>query len=151
MIQLQPIGTVKSPRNRMSQGNWGDVQSEIHLKDSFVKGLSGLEEFSHVLVIFYLDRAVFVPSEHLLRRPRAQANQPEIGVFAQRTKFRPNPIGITAVKLLSINRNVLTVLALDALDGTPVLDLKPYMPIFDKMEDTKLPKWVYEFEKGYFK
>lgn len=150
MIQFQPIGIIKSPVTKMSQGNWGQVQSEIHLNDPYPKGLKGLEEFSHIIVVFYMDRAAFMPSEHLLRRPRAQANQPEIGVFAQRTKYRPNPIGITAVKLLRINHNVLTVLALDALDDTPVLDLKPYLPVFDKVEDAKLPVWVAEFEKGYF-
>ena len=150
MIQLQSIGIVKSSRTRMSQGNWGQVQSEIHLNDHLAVGLRGLEEFSHIVVVFFMDRAAFVPSEHLLRRPKAQAHQPEIGVFAQRTKFRPNPIGVTAVKLLSINGNVLTVQALDALDGTPVLDLKPYMPIFDKVEAVRLPVWIAEFEKGYF-
>lgn len=150
MIQFQPIGMIKSPVTKMSQGNWGQIQSEIHLNDPYPRGLKGLEEFSHIVVVFYMDRAAFVPSEHLLRRPKAQANQPEIGVFAQRTKYRPNPIGITAVKLLSINHNVLTVQALDALDGTPVLDLKPYMPVFDKVEDARQPVWIAEFEKGYF-
>jgi len=124
MIEVHPIGIVKSSVNRMSQENWGTVQSEIHLNDPYPKELKGLEEFSHIVVVFYMDRAAFVPSEHLLLRHRAQANQPEIGVFAQRTKYRPNPIGITAVRLLAIDQNVLTVLALDALDGTPVLDLK---------------------------
>ena len=150
MIQLQPIGVVRSPVTRMSQGNWGHVQSEIHLDLLYTEGLKKLEEFSHIVVVFYMNRAAFVPSEHLLRRPRAQANQPEIGVFAQRTKFRPNPIGITAVRLLGINGGVLTVQALDALDGTPVLDLKPYLPVFDKVEAAIVPGWVAEFEKGYF-
>ncbi|MEW6670417.1 MAG: tRNA (N6-threonylcarbamoyladenosine(37)-N6)-methyltransferase TrmO [Thermodesulfobacteriota bacterium] len=150
MIQFQPIGIVKSPVTKLSGGNWGEVQSEIHLNASYVGGLKGLEEFSHIVVVFYLDRSTFVPSEHLLRRPRGRENQPEVGVFAQRSKYRPNLIGITTVKLLSINHNVLTVLALDATDGTPVLDLKPYMPVFDKVEDATVPAWVAEFEKGYF-
>jgi tRNA (adenine37-N6)-methyltransferase len=150
MIKLQPIGIIRSPVTKMSQGNWGQVQAEIHLNDEYVQGIKGLEEFSHVVVVFYMHQATFVSSEHLIRRPRAQANQPEIGVFAQRTKYRPNPIGITTVKLLGIDHNVLTVLALDALDSTPVLDLKPYMPAFDRVESARLPAWVVEFEKGYF-
>lgn len=150
MIKLQPIGIIKSPITKMSQGNWGQVQSEIHLNDEYIQGIKGLEEFSHVVVVFYMHQATFVSSEHLMRRPRAQANQPEIGVFAQRTKYRPNPIGITTVKLLGIDHNVLTVLALDALDSTPVLDLKPYMPTFDGVKSARLPAWVIEFEKGYF-
>ena len=138
------------PRHPDVPGKLGQIRSEIHLADAYINGLKGLEEFSPILVIFYMERAAFVSSAHLLRRPRAQANQPEIGVFAQRTKYRPNPIGMTAVKLLAIINNVHAVQALDALDGTPVLDLKPYLPVFDKVEDTKLLVLIAEFEKGYF-
>ena len=87
MIQLQPIGIIKSPATKMSPGNWANVQSEIHLDKSYVAGLKGLEEFSHLIVVFFMDRALFVPAQHLHRRPRDNKDQPEIGVFAQRTKF----------------------------------------------------------------
>ena len=150
MIQFNPIGVVKSPVTKMSQGNWGNVQSEIQLNSDYMQGLKGLEAFSHVMVVFYMDRAAFSHSEHILRRPRGQEGMPEIGVFAQRTKYRPNPIGITSVELLSVVDNVITVRGLDALNDTPVLDLKPYMPIFDKVEDVKLPDWSDQFKEGYF-
>ena len=150
MFDLDPIGVIKSPVTKMSQGNWGSVQSEIHLSPEFTPGLKGLEEFSHAMVIFYMDRASFVPAEHLHRRPRGQAGMPEIGVFAQRTKYRPNPIGVTSVELISVAGNIITVRGLDALNDTPVLDLKPYMPIFDKVEDAKLPDWSDQFKEGYF-
>lgn len=150
MIQFQPIGMIKSPVTKMSQGNWGSVQSEIHLDKRYLPGLKGLEDFSHIIVVFYLDRAAFMPSEHLLRRPRGQKEQPKVGVFAQRTKYRPNPIGISSVELLSVENNVITVKGLDAMDDTPLLDLKPYMPIFDKIDDARLPEWSGKFNKGYF-
>jgi tRNA (adenine37-N6)-methyltransferase len=150
MIQFQSIGMIKSPVTKMSQGNWGSVQSEIHLGKRYRTGLKGLEDFSHIIVVFYLDRATFKPSEHLLRHPRGQKEQPKIGVFAQRTKYRPNPIGISSVELISVENNVITVKGLDAMNDTPLLDLKPYMPIFDKIEKASLPEWSGKFNKGYF-
>jgi tRNA (adenine37-N6)-methyltransferase len=151
MFEVHPIGTVKCPVNEMSQGNWAAVDSEIHLGSEYAPGLQGLEGFSHVLVLFFLDRAQgFDLKKQLLRRPRGMEDLQALGVFAQRTKFRPNPLGVTAVKLLGIEGNVVRVRGLDALDGTPVLDIKPYMPPFDRMEDVTMPAWVDRFIAGYF-
>ena len=151
MFQVHPIGAVKCPVNEMSQGNWATVDSEIHLNAEYAPGLQGLEGFSHVLVVFFLDRAQgFDFKTQLLRRPRGMEDLQELGVFAQRTKFRPNPIGVTAVKLLGIEGNTVRVRGLDALDGTPVLDIKPYMPAFDRVDDVSVPPWVGRFIEGYF-
>lgn len=151
MFSVHPIGTVKAPVDEMSQGNWASVESEIHLEPVYAPGLQGLEGFSHVIVIFFLDRAQgFDPKKQLLRRPRGMEDMQEVGVFAQRTKYRPNPIGTTAVELLGIAGGVVRVRGLDALDGTPVLDLKPYMPAFDRVDDVTLPPWVGRFMEGYF-
>jgi tRNA-Thr(GGU) m(6)t(6)A37 methyltransferase TsaA len=151
MFQLHPIGTVRCAVEEMSQGNWSAVDSEIHLDPEYAPGLRGLEGFSHIVVLFFLDRAQgFDLKQQLLRRPRGMEDLQELGVFAQRTKFRPNPIGVTAVKLLGIDGNILAVRGLDALDGTPVLDIKPYMPPFDRMEDVVMPPWVGRFIEGYF-
>ena len=151
MFQVRPIGTVRCPVNEMSQGNWATVDSEIRLDPEYAPGLQGLEGFSHVLVVFFLDRAQgFDLKKQLLRRPRGMEDLQALGVFAQRTKFRPNPIGVTAVKLLGIDGNIVRVRGLDALDGTPVLDLKPYMPPFDRMDDVAMPPWVGRFIEGYF-
>jgi tRNA-Thr(GGU) m(6)t(6)A37 methyltransferase TsaA len=118
MFDVHAIATVKCPINQMSQGNWATVDSEIHLDPEYAAGLQGLEGFSHVLVIFFLDRAQgFDRKTQLLRRPRGMEDMHEVGVFAQRTKYRPNPIGVTAVKLLGIDGNVVRVRGLDALDG----------------------------------
>jgi tRNA-Thr(GGU) m(6)t(6)A37 methyltransferase TsaA len=150
-FKVHPIGSVKCPVTEMSQGGWAKVDSEIHLDPQYARGLQGLEGFSHVIVVFFLDRAQgFDPAKQLLRRPRGMESMHEVGVFAQRTKFRPNPIGVTAVKLLGIAGNVIKVRGLDALDGTPVLDIKPYLPPFDRVDDVKMPPWVGQVMEGYF-
>ena len=151
MITFNPIGTVKCPVTEMSQGGWAKIESAIHVDPPLAQGLQGLAGFSHILVAFFLDRAQgFDPATQLLRRPRGREDMQEVGVFAQRTKYRPNPLGITAVQLLGIDGNVVKVRGLDALDGTPVLDIKPYMPPFDRMDDVKMPPWVGAFMDGYF-
>jgi len=151
VFEVASIGCVKCAVTEMSLGNWEKVESEIQLEPCYAAGLRGLEQFSHVLVVFFLDRAQgFDLSKQLLRKPRGMEDLDPVGVFAQRTKYRPNPIGITAVKLLGVAGNVIKVRGLDALDGTPVLDIKPYMPPFDRMEDVKLPPWFDKFIAGYF-
>ena len=135
----------------MSQGGWAKIESEIHLDPQLAAGLQGLEGYSHILVAFFLDRAQgFDPAKQLLRKPRGREDMQAVGVFAQRTKYRPNPLGITAVQLLGIEGNVVKVRGLDALDGTPVLDIKPYMPAFDRMDNVRAPEWVGLFMDGYF-
>ena len=146
-----PIGTVTCPVTQMSQGNWRDVESQIRLEPQYAGGLQGLDGFSHILVVFLLHQALgFDPAKQLLRRPRGMESMQEVGVFAQRTKYRPNPIGITAVELRSVKDGVLTVRGLDALDGTPVLDVKPYIPEFDRVAEAKTPGWVRHVMEGYF-
>ncbi|MEK7877136.1 MAG: tRNA (N6-threonylcarbamoyladenosine(37)-N6)-methyltransferase TrmO [Pseudomonadota bacterium] len=150
-FEVHPIGSVKCAVIEMSQGGWAKIDSEIHLEPQYARGLQGLEGFSHILVVFFLDRAQgFDPAKQLLRRPRGMEDMHEVGVFAQRTKFRPNPIAVTAVKLLAIAGNIVKVRGLDALDGTPVLDLKPYLPPFDRVDDVKMPPWVGHVMEGYF-
>ena len=145
------IGTVKCAVTEMSQGGWANIDSEIYLDPQLTGGLQGLAGFSHILVAFFLDRAQgFDPAKQLMRKPRGREDMQAVGVFAQRTKYRPNPIGITAVQLLGIEGNIIKVRGLDALDGTPVLDIKPYMPPFDRMENVKMPEWVGLFMDGYF-
>ncbi len=150
-ITCTAIGTVRCPVTEMSQGNWSDVVSAIHLEPQYQGGLQGLQGFSHVLVVFWLDQATgFDVNKQLLRKPRGMEDLDALGVFAQRTKYRPNPIGVTAVELVGIEGGVVKVKGLDALDGTPVLDLKPYMPAFDRVENVRMPSWVARFMEGYF-
>lgn len=151
VITLTPIGVVKCPVTEMSRGNWARVDSEIHIEPEYARGLNGLEGFSHIIVVFYLHRiGAFDPRTQLLRRPRGMENMHEVGVFAQRTKYRPNPIGVTAVELRGIAGHALAVRGLDALDGTPVLDVKPYIPAFDRVAEPRTPEWVASVMEGYF-
>jgi tRNA-Thr(GGU) m(6)t(6)A37 methyltransferase TsaA len=150
-ITCTPIGTVRCPVTQMSQGNWGEVVSEIHLEPQYAAGLEGLGEFSHAIVVFWLDQMKpFDPAKQLLRKPRGRDDLDAVGVFAQRTKYRPNPIGVTAVEIVGVKGNIVSVRGLDALDGTPVLDLKPYIPEFDRIGEPRMPEWVRHFIEGYF-
>jgi tRNA-Thr(GGU) m(6)t(6)A37 methyltransferase TsaA len=130
--------------------DWGDVVSRVVLAPAFRPGLKGLDGFSHALVLTYLHRAAFDPAGDLVRRPRGSAAFPDIGIFAQRAKHRPNPVGISAVRLLEVRDDSVVVQGLDAIDGTPVLDLKPYVPQFDRVESPSVPPWIDELMRGYF-
>jgi tRNA-Thr(GGU) m(6)t(6)A37 methyltransferase TsaA len=149
-MEIEPIGIVKSAVKEGVDENWGTVVSEIQLKPELAAGLTGLEQFSHVLVVFDMHQATFDPSSQLIRRPQGRSDMPEIGIFAQRAKHRPNPIGITAVELVGIEGNVVRVRGLDAIDNTPVLDLKPYFPPFDRVEHAVVPEWVSRLMQNYF-
>ena len=147
---LKPIGTVQSPIIEQVDEGWGEVVSEIMLQPDFASGLAGLAEFSHAVIIFLMHQANFEIARDLKRRPRGRKDMPEVGIFAQRAKHRPNPIGTTAVEILETNGSVLRVKGLDAIDGTPVLDIKPYVPAFDSVENARVPRWIEQVMAGYF-
>ncbi len=149
-MEFRPIGFVKSPVTEPLDENWGNVVSRIHLTEPWGGGLRGLEEFSHLVIVFHMHQAAHDPKTDLLRRPRGRADMPEVGIFAQRAKHRPNPVGITAVRLLEIQGSTLIVKGLDAIDGSPVIDIKPYVPDFDRVSRPRVPKWMKELLKGYF-
>lgn len=151
MAHFEPIGTVRNKRTEMSTGNWAGVESRIELEPRYAKGLDGLGGFSHVVVVFHLDRVPpFDLRKQLTRNPRSMEELAPVGVFAQRTRFRPNPIGVTAVELVAVDDKGISVRGLDALDGTPVLDIKPYIPAFERKEGVRLPAWVDKMMDGYF-
>ena len=150
MVNLEVIGTVNSPVTEGVDEDWGSVVSEIQLNANYVSGLRGLEEFSHVLVLFYIHKYSFDPDADLVRRPQGRPDMPLTGVFAQRAKHRPNPIGVTAVELLKVKGDILVVRGLDAIDGTPVIDVKPYFPAFDSRPGAETPPWVDKLMEGYF-
>jgi tRNA-Thr(GGU) m(6)t(6)A37 methyltransferase TsaA len=152
-MNIEPIGTVKSPITEGLDENWGTVVSTIELVPDLMSGLQGIEQFSHLVIIFFMHQFQFNPSVDLVRRPRGRADMPLLGCFAQRAKHRPNPIGITTVELVGVEGNTLKVCGLDAVDGTPVLDIKPYYPAFDSVKedvDVKVPDWVNVLMEGYF-
>jgi tRNA-Thr(GGU) m(6)t(6)A37 methyltransferase TsaA len=126
------------------------VVSELQLHPELADGLLGLEQFSHVVVVLFLHEARFDAVTHLSRRPRDRSDMPVMGVFAQRGRHRPNPIGITTVELKRVQGASLFVRGLDAIEGTPVLDIKPHVPEFDSPPHPRVPEWVERLMEGYF-
>lgn len=147
---LTIVGYVRAPITEPVDEGWGEVESVIELAPAYHGATRGLEEFSHALIVTYLHCAHYEAERHLLRRPRGRADMPELGIFAQRAKDRPNPIGITAVRIVSVNAESLVVRGLDAIDGTPVLDIKPYNPAFDRVDNARIPEWMERLMHGYF-
>ena len=151
-IELTPIGYVKNSRKDISDDFWGEVVSEIELTEKFSEdSLKGITEFSHAEVVFYFHKADESKVITGARHPRGNSNWPECGVFAQHVKDRPNHIGLTIVKILSTAGSVLSVKGLDAIDGTPILDIKPVVREFLPREDITQPEWVSELMKDYWK
>src|SRR3972149_10515215 len=95
-VNIEPTGVVKSPVKEAIDENWRQVIAEIQLHDSFAPGLTGIDQFSHLVVIFFMHQYSFAPAADLVRRPQERADMPEVGIFAQRAKHRPNPSGTTA-------------------------------------------------------
>lgn len=151
MISLSPIGTVKSTRQTTEDDNWGNVISMIELDPSFSEeALFQIEEFSHAEIIFYFHLVEDNKVETSARHPRDKKNLPKVGIFAQRGKNRPNRLGATIVKALKREGRQLFVQGLDAIDGTPVLDIKPVMREFLPREEVTQPLWATELMKNYW-
>ena len=148
-IIISPVATVKNNVHEKKDISWGEDTSVIILNDEYISGLKGLEDFSHCIIIFYLDKANYEKEKHLQRRPQNRSDMPLVGIFSQRGKDRPNKIGMTAVEIVSVSDSELVVKGLDAVDGTPVLDIKPYYPVYDK-KDATVPEWTDRLMKDYF-
>jgi tRNA-Thr(GGU) m(6)t(6)A37 methyltransferase TsaA len=141
-IEITPIGIVKNTYEKGYLEDYEDKISKIIIEPSYKEGLEHLDENSHIMVVFWLNRVEDKGRGILKLYPKKREDLPLTGVFATRSPRRPNPIGIRAVKLLKITDNVLTVEGLDAFNGTPVLDIKPYSSKHDLVEDAKYPWWV---------
>ena len=142
-ISLRTIGVV---RNKVRQPpkpeyDWREVVSEIMVEESLTEALDNLEEFSHIIVIYWLHHVAGRPAPSRVR-PMGRPENPQVGLFASRSPSRPNPLGKATVRLLRRRGNVLTVLGLDAIDGTPVVDIKPYIPGYDSADGATVPSWI---------
>lgn len=152
MITMEPVGTVKNTRREISDDYWGGLVSEIILSDKYPEdALKGIDDFSHLEIIFYFDKARPAETKTGAQHPRNNKDWPETGIFAQRGKNRPNHLGLTIVKLIKKEHRSLFVLNLDAIDGTPVLDIKPIIIEFLPKEEIKQPGWASELMKNYWK
>jgi tRNA (adenine37-N6)-methyltransferase len=149
---MHPIGFVRSPRLEPIDDDWGPVVSRVVL-DSHrftADSLAGLEQFSHIDVVYVFDRVEQGTFELGARRPRNNPDWPAVGVFAQRNKRRPNRIGVSTCQLTQINGTELTVRGLDAINGTPVLDIKPYMIELAPKGAVRQPSWSHELMSNYW-
>ncbi|MBI4009776.1 MAG: tRNA (N6-threonylcarbamoyladenosine(37)-N6)-methyltransferase TrmO [Candidatus Aenigmarchaeota archaeon] len=113
------------------------------LDEEFTDALTGIEEYSHVIIVYWMDR---VKKHVMTHRPQGNPDVPVVGIFSCRCPERPNPIAITTVKLVGRNGNKIKVKGLDILDGTPIIDIKPYWPQYDRVEDERIPDWVNKLE-----
>lgn len=142
---VRPIGRVENGIAELDGVVWEDVDSRVIVAPEFAEGLDGIEGFSHVIIIGYLHRQEHAQRhERRLRvHPQGREEWPLVGVFATRSPRRPNPIAITVVRLLRREGNVLHVRGLDMADGTPVLDIKPYLTRGDRVEDATVAEWLH--------
>jgi len=135
----------------MIDDDWDAVTASITLDERYrADAIAGLAEFSHLEVVFLFDRVDPDTVHTGARRPRGNPDWPEVGVFAQRVKNRPNRIGLSTCALLGIEGRVIRVAGLDAIEGTPVLDLKPYMVEFGPRGEVRQPAWSHELMAGYY-
>lgn len=136
-VSFKPIGIIRSlfkrPEGTPIQPVSSSGKGEVVVYPEYQKGLKDLEGFSHLILIYYFHLACKV---QLLVKPYMDENLH--GVFATRAPARPNPIGISVVRLLKVENNVLHVENLDVVDGTPLLDIKPYVPDFDCVNETEV-------------
>ena len=150
-IKILPIAIVHNSRIAITDDHWGEMISSIDLLDPLTaETLEGIDTFSHLEVIYYFDQADEQKVNTTSRHPRGNQDWPKVGIFAQRGKDRPNHIGATIVKLSSHEGSRLVVQGLDALDGTPVLDIKPVMKEFLPQGEIRQPGWSTELMKDYW-
>jgi tRNA (adenine37-N6)-methyltransferase len=154
MIELKPIGFIKNSRKKITDDFWGGIISEITLTSDFDESaLKGIEGFSHLEIIFYFDRVENSKIKTGSGHPRNNPDWPETGIFAQRGKNRPNKLGLSLVRLIDLKGKTLSVKWLDAIDGTPVLDIKPVIREFlpEPGENISQPDWATELMRDYWK
>ena len=151
MIPVEPIGYVQASRTRPQDDFWGGMESCITLTEEVdPAALDGIEEFSHVEILFVFDRVEPDGVVRGSRHPRNNPLWPKVGVFAQRGRNRPNRLGSTIVGVLRREGRKLYVSELDAIDGTPVIDIKPVMEEFLPRERVRQPAWSRELMRDYW-
>lgn len=149
--EIDPIGHVRGGRAEPVDDDWGDSRAIIELDTRFgAEALAGLEAFSHVEVVFLFDRVSPDAVETGARHPRGRTDWPRVGIFAQRGKNRPNRLGVTMCKVVAVDGRSLHVAGLDAIDGTPVIDIKPVMRAFLPREAVRQPAWADELMAAYW-
>jgi tRNA (adenine37-N6)-methyltransferase len=149
---VEPVGVVEGARGEVSDDDWGSSRAVIKLDPErfTAEALAGLDSFSHAEIVFLFDR---VPEERIetgARHPRDRADWPRVGIFAQRGKDRPNRIGVSICRILAVQGLAVEVEGLDAIDGTPVLDIKPVLSGFLPRGEVREPEWAREIMQAYW-
>ena len=140
-ITLKAIGTVRNAVRQPTKRDWEKVVSEIVVNTSLTEALDNLDEFSHITVLYWMHQAAENKPPTKVH-PMGNQELPAVGLFATRSPNRPNPVGKATVRLLKRQGNILKVEGLDAIDGTPVIDIKPYIPGYDSVTNARVPSWI---------
>lgn len=142
-ITLKPIGFARNAEKKHF-GGWDKVVTELVINPEYKDSLAGLEDYSHLIVLYFMHEVKTCDIRHV---PQGKVGVvPEVGIFACRCTGRPNPIGVSTVKIVGIKDNIVTVQGLDVINDTPLLDIKPYTPQYDAAPDAKVPAWVGKLE-----
>lgn len=150
-IALSPIAHVRGGRREAEDDFWGPSLAAIELAEGVPEeSLSGLDQFSHAEIIYLFDQITEDQIVHGARRPRGRADWPLVGVFAQRGRNRPNRLGVSVCEIISVHGRTVQVRGLDAIDGTPVLDIKPVLSGFLPRGAVREPDWAREIMKDYW-
>jgi tRNA (adenine37-N6)-methyltransferase len=153
VITLEPVGVVVGGSAEAIDDDWGDVKAVLRLDGTQFgpDAVAGLAAFSHLVVVFQfhlVDPADVVTGA---RRPRGNPEWPQVGMFAQRARMRPNRLGVSTCRLIAVEGLDLHLQGLDAIDGSPVLDVKPFMREFEpSASDVRQPTWSTELMRGYY-
>lgn len=138
-ITLTPLGYAKNKADTPMLPGWKDVTTRIVIDKKYAPGLDGIEAYSHVIVVYWMDKEAEC---HLKHHPQGRADVPFVGIFACRCPQRPNRLAVSTAELVARRGNVLTVKGLDIVSGTPILDIKPYTPQYDRVTNARVPRWV---------
>jgi tRNA-Thr(GGU) m(6)t(6)A37 methyltransferase TsaA len=149
-FNLVPIAVVRCSRAEPEDDRWDSETSTIELLSPFDRrSVRGLEEFSHCLVVFVFHGASW-DGTRMSRHPRGNPEWPDVGIFAQRAKDRPNRLGVSVCRLAGVDDASIRVEGLDAIDGTPVVDIKPWMEEFGPRGTVVQPVWSRELMRDYW-
>ncbi|MEV7413875.1 SAM-dependent methyltransferase [Streptomyces sp. NPDC089919] len=152
VVECEPIGVVLGGRTAVTDDDWDKESAVIRLDAARFgpEALYGLDAFSHIEVVFHFDRVPVAKIEAGARRPRGNPDWPLVGIFAQRGKNRPNRLGVSRCRILAVDGLDVHVAGLDAVDGTPVLDIKPYLAEFGPRGELRQPQWSVELMRDYY-
>lgn len=151
-MEIVPLGHVRSSRREPLDDRWDEVSATIELDPATFdeRAVLGLGDFSHIEVVYVLDRVRAEEIEWGARHPRGNPDWPEVGILAQRAKMRPNRLAVSVCPLLAVEGLRLSVRGLDAVDGSPVVDVKPYMVEFAPRGPVRQPEWSHALMRDYW-